>query len=75
MDTQEGPIPKLLIFPPFISQDTNETFAKIKALSFSFPSPWWDDVSNSAKDLICHCLDPGLYRYRYNLDIDRERDI
>ena len=47
-------------FPPFMGQDTNETFKKIKALSFSFPSPWWDEVSNSAKDLICHCLDPGL---------------
>jgi len=49
-------------FPPYVGRDTNETFARIKQLTFSFPSPWWDDISNAAKDLICHCLDPDPNR-------------
>jgi calcium/calmodulin-dependent protein kinase I len=49
-------------FPPFLGKDTTETFAAIKSLRFAFPSPWWDAVSNCAKDLICRCLDPDPNR-------------
>lgn len=31
-------------------------FAQIKAGSFDFPSPYWDDVSDDAKDLILKLL-------------------
>jgi len=47
-------------FPPFYSESTHQLYQQIKAGDYSFPSPYWTDISNSAKDLIRHllCVDP-----------------
>jgi len=43
-------------FPPFY-EDTNEAlFDVIKRGQFEFPSPFWDSISEMAKDLIRNCL-------------------
>uniref|UniRef100_T1E1B8 non-specific serine/threonine protein kinase n=1 Tax=Cupiennius salei TaxID=6928 RepID=T1E1B8_CUPSA len=39
-------------FAPFISQDQEELFSQILAGKYEFPEPFWDDVSDSAKELI-----------------------
>ena len=39
-------------FPPFYEDNNQELFNKIKKCEFEFPSPYWDDISESAKDLI-----------------------
>lgn len=39
-------------FPPFYDDNTAALFKQIMAGSFSFPSPYWDNVSSEAKDLI-----------------------
>lgn len=51
-------------FPPFYSESTHQLYQQIKAGDYSFPSPYWTDISASAKDLIRHllCVDP-LKRY------------
>uniref|UniRef100_A0A1B6CC46 non-specific serine/threonine protein kinase n=1 Tax=Clastoptera arizonana TaxID=38151 RepID=A0A1B6CC46_9HEMI len=45
-------------FPPFVSanNDQEELFDDILSGQYSFPSPFWDDVSDLAKDLISHML-------------------
>jgi len=43
-------------FPPFYEENNAELFAKIKEGKFEFPSPYWDDISDSAKDLISSLL-------------------
>jgi len=45
-------------FPPFADAqgDMNKVYAKIRAGEFSFPSPYWDNVSPIAKNLICRFL-------------------
>lgn len=43
-------------FPPFYHQDTNQLFEQIVAGKYKFPSPYWDNVSSSAKDLIQRLL-------------------
>ncbi|XP_053408767.1 serine/threonine-protein kinase DCLK3-like isoform X5 [Mercenaria mercenaria] len=45
-------------FPPFRSPDRNQTelFEFIKAGEYEFLSPYWDNISSSAKDLIEHLL-------------------
>jgi len=39
-------------FPPFFDDNNAQLFAAIKAGSYDFPSPYWDDVSPEAKDMI-----------------------
>jgi len=39
-------------YPPFYSEDDDEVFDQILEGKFEFPSPHWDLVSASAKDLI-----------------------
>ncbi|CAD8087970.1 unnamed protein product [Paramecium sonneborni] len=39
-------------FPPFYDEDNDKLFKIIKTGQFSFPSPYWDSISNEAKDLI-----------------------
>ena len=39
-------------FPPFYEDHTPELFRLIKKGQFDFPSPYWDDIDDSAKDLI-----------------------
>ena len=39
-------------FPPFYDENNAALFAQIKTASFDFPSPFWDSVSDLAKDLV-----------------------
>lgn len=39
-------------FPPFYDENNAALFTAIKSGSFDYPSPYWDSVSNNAKDLI-----------------------
>lgn len=39
-------------FPPFYAADEQELYKMIRNASFSFPSPFWDEISTNAKDLI-----------------------
>ena len=43
-------------FPPFYEESNQALFETIKAGSFEFPSPFWDDISDMAKDLVTNCL-------------------
>lgn len=43
-------------FPPFYDEDNTALFEQIKSGTFEFPSPYWDDVSDIAKDLISKLL-------------------
>lgn len=47
-------------FPPFVSStnDQEELFTRILAARYAFTSPYWDDISDSAKDLVSHMLQP-----------------
>lgn len=44
-------------FPPFYDENTAVLFEQIMEGKFEFPSPYWDTVSESAKDLVSHLLD------------------
>ena len=39
-------------FPPFYADDNNELFNLIKSGDYEFHSPYWDSISEDAKDLI-----------------------
>lgn len=54
-------------FPPFYDESINVLTEKVAHGYYTFLSPWWDDISHSAKDLITHllCVDPGQ---RYTID-------
>ena len=43
---------RLCGFPPFYEENNQELFEKIKVAQFEFPSPYFDDVSELAKDVI-----------------------
>lgn len=43
-------------YPPFHHENQTKLFRMIKAGSFEFDSPDWDEISDSAKDLINHLL-------------------
>jgi calcium/calmodulin-dependent protein kinase I len=43
-------------FPPFYDEDNSNLFALIQAAKFEFPSPYWDQVSDGAKDLVSKLL-------------------
>ncbi|KAK2521878.1 Camk1g [Columba livia] len=44
-------------YPPFYEETESKLFEKIKDGYFEFESPFWDDISASAKDFISHLLD------------------
>lgn len=48
-------------FEPFSEEDDEKMFERILACDLQFISPYWDDISQNAKDLIAHliCLDPA----------------
>lgn len=48
-------------FPPFVSDnnDQEELFEDILSGQYGYPSPYWDDISEEAKDLISHMLEPN----------------
>ena len=39
-------------FPPFYDENNEKLFSSIKDCEYDFPSPYWDNISDSAKDLI-----------------------
>lgn len=43
-------------FPPFYSDNDANLYELIKSGSYSFPNPYWADISESAKDLITKLL-------------------
>lgn len=43
-------------FPPFYHENNSALFKQIKAGAYDFPSPYWDSVSDEAKDLIARML-------------------
>jgi serine/threonine protein kinase len=49
-------------FPPFFADDDEELYDSIIDGDFKFLKPWWDEISDSAKDLVSHllCTDPDL---------------
>ncbi|KAI0068904.1 Pkinase-domain-containing protein [Artomyces pyxidatus] len=54
-------------FPPFYDESINVLTEKVARGYYTFLSPWWDDISAQAKDLITHllCVDPAQ---RYTID-------
>lgn len=46
-------------YPPFYDENDANLFAQILKGDFEFDSPYWDDISDSAKDFIRHlmCVD------------------
>ncbi|KAI6234678.1 Protein kinase domain-containing protein [Aphelenchoides fujianensis] len=47
-------------YPPFYDENDANLFAQIIKGEYEFDSPYWDDISDSAKDFISHlmCCDP-----------------
>ncbi|KAH8752978.1 Pkinase-domain-containing protein [Diaporthe sp. PMI_573] len=43
-------------FPPFYDESIEVLTEKVAKGQYTFLSPWWDDISSSAKDLITHLL-------------------
>ncbi|OAQ62904.1 serine/threonine-protein kinase srk1 [Pochonia chlamydosporia 170] len=43
-------------FPPFYDESIEVLTEKVAKGQYTFLSPWWDDISKSAKDLISHLL-------------------
>ncbi|KAH0539007.1 hypothetical protein FGG08_004457 [Glutinoglossum americanum] len=48
-------------FPPFYDESIQVLTEKVARGQYTFLSPWWDDISKSAQDLVSHLLtvDPG----------------
>lgn len=44
-------------FPPFYDESIEILTEKVAKGQYTFLSPWWDDISNTAKDLISHLLE------------------
>ena len=49
--------------PPFNGPNDNYIYTKISQMKFTFPENKWKNISNDAKDLICHMLVPESERY------------
>ena len=43
-------------FPPFYGDDEEDVYDQICEGEYSYPSPYWDGISDAAKDLIDKCL-------------------
>ena len=43
-------------YPPFYDENDANLFAQILKGDFEFDSPYWDDISDSAKDFIRHLI-------------------
>ena len=54
-------------YPPFYDENNTKLFQLITNIEYDFGSPYWDNISESAKDLIRHILtkDPAI---RYSAD-------
>ncbi|KAL2091423.1 hypothetical protein ACEWY4_013686 [Coilia grayii] len=49
-------------YPPFYDENDSKLFEQILKAEYEFDSPYWDDISDSAKDFIIHLMekDPRL---------------
>jgi len=58
-------------FPPFYDESIQTLTEKVARGQYTFLSPWWDDISKSAQDLVSHLLtvDPEK-RYDINQFLD-----
>uniref|UniRef100_A0A3P8XTL8 Protein kinase domain-containing protein n=1 Tax=Esox lucius TaxID=8010 RepID=A0A3P8XTL8_ESOLU len=54
-------------YPPFYDENDAKLFEQILKAEYEFDSPYWDDISDSAKDFIVHLMekDPTI---RYTCD-------
>ena len=43
-------------FPPFYDESIQVLTEKVARGQYTFLSPWWDDISKSAQDLVSHLL-------------------
>lgn len=43
-------------YPPFYDENDSELFRQILKAEYEFDSPYWDDISESAKDFIRHLM-------------------
>jgi len=48
-------------FPPFYHESTTALYKQIKKGEYDFPAPYWNDISDAAKDLVrcLLCVDPN----------------
>merc|ERR1719181_2095859 len=44
-------------FPPFYEEELPALFDQILHARYDFPSPWWDNISKDAKDLVTKLLE------------------
>merc|ERR1719487_1507833 len=44
-------------FPPFYEEELPALFEQILHARYDFPSPWWDNISKDAKDLVTKLLE------------------
>ncbi|XP_046840774.1 calcium/calmodulin-dependent protein kinase type 1-like isoform X2 [Xenia sp. Carnegie-2017] len=44
-------------YPPFYDEDDSNLFAQILKAEYEFDEPYWDDISESAKDLVSHLME------------------
>lgn len=54
-------------FPPFYDESIKTLSEKVSKGEYSFLSPWWDDISDSAKDLVSHLLTVDVSK-RFTID-------
>jgi len=50
------PILRLCGYQPFFDENDSNLFALILKGEYQFDSPYWDDISDSAKDFIRHIM-------------------
>ncbi|XP_061120116.1 calcium/calmodulin-dependent protein kinase type 1D-like [Syngnathus typhle] len=54
-------------YPPFYEESETRLFSKIIKAQYEFDSPFWDDISESAKDFIRNMMEKNPLK-RYNTD-------
>lgn len=54
-------------FPPFYDESIKALTEKVARGEYTFLSPWWDEISKGAKDLVSHLLTVDPER-RYTID-------
>ncbi|NXG35393.1 KCC1A kinase, partial [Dromaius novaehollandiae] len=48
---------RLCGYPPFYDENDAKLFEQILRAEYEFDSPYWDDISDSAKDFIKHLME------------------
>ncbi|NXE65159.1 KCC1A kinase, partial [Calcarius ornatus] len=48
---------RLCGYPPFYDENDAKLFEQILQAEYEFDSPYWDDISDSAKDFIQHLME------------------